>query len=387
MLLAILAGVVAARAGILPGQEARPAAAMVRTWDSARYNVMDLERPGAQATAGSASFAELDSYFLSREPTAKHERTGLLAGQNLVLLVAEDWQTGAVDSAAEPALRQMWEQSARFPACYAPDWYQGMDGRLFALLSGLVPTAVGGTTSLAWTGEQNVSMPFALGSRLQAAGYDCAIYPASADRAAAFSALGFPVRPRRETDASTVTGALETAGDGPFAICVVLTGTDGEPALAALWQTLEQKGLTDSTAVCLLAGSTAPLRGLLLIRGRGLAGTEVSAPCSELDVTPTLLDLMGVGYDARFLSGRDLLADGKETDVPVSLYGSAFSDWVSASGSYSAGGGTFQPAGDRFSGEGDLARYVQQARQTVYDRYVFAQRALESNYFRVAAGK
>ena len=117
----------------------------------------------------------------------------------------------------------------------------------------------------------------------------------------------------------------------------------------------------------------------------GLAGLTVTAPCSELDVTPTLLDLFGAAYDARFLSGRDLLADGAAAGPPalVSLYGSAYGDWVTDAGRYRAAEDVFLPA----EGHGTDERYVRRMRQLVYDRYTVSRRILESNYFRLAAGR
>ena len=60
-------------------------------WDGARYNVSEAGPAGRDQTAGSALLAEIDRYFLGRAPTAKNDCTGLLAGKDLILVLAEDW--------------------------------------------------------------------------------------------------------------------------------------------------------------------------------------------------------------------------------------------------------------------------------------------------------
>ncbi len=379
MVLALLTGalvlLLAARAVDRPGQ-AVPAAA----WDGGAYNVLQLDRPPAEGTAGSSLTAELDSYYLTRQPTAKTGRTGSLAGRDLVVLLAEDWRPD--ESQAEGR----WDKSARFPDFYAPDWYQGADGREFALLAGVIPTAVGGDTALAWAGEQGTSLPFALGNALAAEGYTCRLYPAREGLEASYAALGFETGPLCGADGETITAALEDlAAHRPFAACFILSGTDGSGALAALWRQLERAGLAEETAVCLVAGADASQRGTLALWGEGLAGTETDRVCSELDVTPTLLDLVGAAYDARFLSGRDLFAGGP--DVPVSLWGSAYSDWVTEAGSYSAAQARFLPADGAGWTEQQTERYVRQMCREVYERYVCAQRAMQSNYFRTVLSR
>lgn len=383
-LLGVLIWLLAARMGVR--QETVPAAAMDTAWDPQQYNVLDQERSRQAGTAGSALAAEADRYFLSRTPTARHGLTGSLAGKNLVLLLAEDWAPEAVDAAAAPTLYRLWDRGVHFKEFYAPDWYQGADGREFALLSGLTPTTVGDETAMAWVGGHNNALPFALARALAGEGYVCAAWPAGTGREASYLALGFDqVRPPGTGDIGAGLGAL--AEGGPFFVYWVLEGANGEPDLARLWQALAENGLAEDTAVCLVTGHTDPLRGHLFLYGPGLTDRSVTTPCSELDVTATLLDLFGAAYDARFLSGRDLFAPA-EPGPPtlVALYGSAYSDWVSDAGSYAAGDGVFFPLEGRFSDQQTLDSYVSRMCREVYDRYAYARQALESDCFRWAAG-
>ncbi len=377
LLTAVLAGLVAAR-GSLP----EPAAPAMGTpvWDTECCNVLDLDLAAPQETAGSALVAEMSRYFLSRAPTAKHEHTGVLAGRDLIVLLAENWHVPEPDGASMPALYKLRQEGVRFDAAFAPDWYQGAEGREFALLSGLTPANVQDLSSLTYLAQKDVWLPFALAAAMGQAGYTCRACPAETGLEAAYRALGF---------SSVMAGAApeeqvaELARTGPFLLYASLPDQDGEAALERLMRELEREDLMDGAAVCLVTGGDG-LRGGLYLWAKGLEGLAVTAPCSELDVTPTLLDLFGAAYDARFLAGRDLLADGAEAgpSPPVALYGSAYSDWVSGAGSYAGAEGIFTPAPGQSGSAQEQRLYAQQARQQVYDQYVFSRRILEHDYFR-----
>ena len=380
VLLAVLAGLMAVR--LRSERPGEAVAAMTVRWDETAYNVLALEAPSTAGTAGSTLAGRLDQYYFSRTPTAKSAWTGLLAGRDLILLLAADWLPGVGEGQMPPVLERLRSEGVRFQDVYAPDWYQGADGPQFALLSGLTPTAAGDRTALTWVGEQGVSLPFSLGSALGAAGYTCRLWPAEAGREESYRALGFEAAPPPASDRAGVDALLEELDQpGLKALCLMLTGRDPEGELERLLETLEEKGRTGDTVLCLWTGG-----GGLWLWAEGLAGVEAAGPCSELDVTPTLLDLLGAAYDGRFLSGRDLLAGGTE-DAPVSLAGSAYADWVTAAGRYSAAEERFYPADGRTSGQRETDLYVRQMRRQVYEQYVCARTALESNYFRTVVGR
>lgn len=379
VLTAVLAALVIAR-GRLP----EPAAETMggTAWDTAAYNVLELELDQPGETAGSALIAEMSSHFLACRPTAKHAYTGRLAGRDLIVLLADAWRPGEADSVRMPALDRLRQEGVRFEQVYAPDWYQGREGREFALLSGLVPTNAQDRTAMSLLAEKDIYLPFSLACSLGRAGYVCRACPAGTGQEAAYAALGFS---SIAAGASPAEQAAELAGGGPYLLYAELPEADGEGALERLFAALEDRDLADTTAVCLITGGTQALRGGLYLWARDLAGLAVTAPCSELDVTPTLLDLFGADYDARFLAGRDVLADGTQDGPtpPVCLSGSAYADWVSDAGRYSGAEDAFFPAEGR-SPTGE--RYVTQARQQVYDQYVFSRRILERDYFRQVMG-
>lgn len=389
VILAVLLAVLAALVGVRLAAE-RPAvetAAMDEYWSPEEYNVLELSMPEAPQTAGSTLLTELDGYYFSRRPTAKGDYTGLLAGKNLVLLLAENWRPEQADEERTPALWRLRTEGVRFPDAYAPDWYQGQDGRQFALLAGMVPTTLEDTAAMVWTGEQGTYLPFSLGVCLSGTGYDCRAWPAGEGNEASYRVLGFTPQSRPGSDADTLRQALSgLSASGPFAAFFVLTGSDAEQTMALLWQTLADTGLEHDTLLCLAAGGGEAPRGSLTLWSEGLDAAAVSGPCSELDVTATLLDLLGAPYDSRFLSGRDLLAPDSG-GAPVALGGSAYADWVTDAGYYSAGEGRFTPADGYASGEQQTARYVLQMRQTVYEQYVYARQTIQCNYLQSRIGQ
>ncbi|MCD7844382.1 MAG: hypothetical protein LUG57_00700 [Oscillospiraceae bacterium] len=355
--------------------------------DSQSYNLLTLNLASTE-TAGSGMIGEISDYFLSRAPTAKGEYTGLLAGKNLVVICAASWNP-VLDEAQAPALYRLWQEGARLGEVYAPDWYQDLDGTEFALLTGMIPTSLYGQTALSWTGRQETYFPYALPEALAESGYTCLAFGEDDSRQAAYQALGFDAFTLYgETDAAAVAAAC--AGHQPFFAYCVWTDEDCETSLEMLTAALDGCGLAEDTVICLLTGQETECRGCLFLWGPGLEGSRVETACSELDVTPTLLNLLGVAYDSRFLCGRDLFAAVSSTGsasaaMPlVSLYGSAYSDWVTDAGYYNAKGNIFFLSGDWFFSDQEAARYVQQVRRIVYERYAFSRRVLEYNYFQVA---
>ncbi len=378
--LAALAAVLAVIISLRAEGPAAPAGLAAAVWNGSGYNVADRPLSGEE-TAGSGALAEIENWFLSRPPTAKNDCTGLLAGKDLILILAEDWALPVQAGPDQPALYRLWSEGAQLTRVYAPDWYQGRDGREFALLAGMTPTTVQAETALAWTGREGTSLPFALAWALTGAGYDCRAFPDRAGNEAAYEALGFA---QVETPGQSLAARLEEMGSGrPYLAYWVLPAGDGETALEALMGALDGLGLDRDTAICLVTGASDPLRGHIFLWGEGLAGRRADGPCSELDLAPTLLNLLGVEMDSRYFFGRDIFAPAEGDAGPlVSLTGSAFSDWVTDMGTYDAAADVFTPAAGTDLGASERARYAARVRAEVYDRYVFARRVLETDHFR-----
>lgn len=386
-----LAALVIAR-GLLPAS----ADAAVPDTRAYGYNILDIRLPITTETAGSALIAEMNGYWLYRTPTAKNKWTGAAAGKDLILICADNWLVPEEPTRyGAPALYRLERGSARLSAVYRPDWYQGSAGREFALLTGLVPTMVGEETALQWTAEQKIWFPYTLARLLGAQGYGCAAFLREDSCAAAYDAFGFDTvavasGPAEETLGQTL-GTL-TAQERFFAY-YSWPDEDGEAALEALFSELKAARRLDDTVICLAAGSAVDAdRARIFLYGGDLALASSDKPCSELDVTPTLLNLFGLSYDARFLSGRDVFARNDEPGAArsitpvVPLYGSAFSDWVTDAGQYTGEGHIFRQTADCFASSAEVSAYVHAMSRLVYDRYIYARKALESNYFQIVLG-
>lgn len=353
------------------------------------YNLLAEEVPPVTETAGSAIIGEMNSYYFSRPATEKNACTGTLAGKNLILICADNWQPEAMRSIA---LTAFLSGGTALPNVYRPDWYQGMEGREFALLTGIVPTNVDGKSALTWLGQQEVYLPFTLPRTLGEAGYDCRAFVTETSRCAAYTAMGFAAVEAVGVPADImVTDTAEDCfGETPFFVFYVWQEGACERALSALLTELESRSLLEETAVCLVTGSADGQRAQIFLRGGELGAPVPQTPCSELDVTPTLLNLFGMDYDSRFLSGRDIFApcsaaETAEDPLPlVILRGSAYAGWVTDAGYYSLLEG-FQPEG-AFPNSREGESYARMVSALVYERYIFARRVMENNYFHLIFG-
>lgn len=355
------------------------------------YNVLSPDLTLVPETAGSAIIADINAHYLFRTPTAKNKYSGLLEGYNLILICADNWSPDLSNRSSFPSVYRLRRDGLRFTDVYRPDWYQEMDGREFALLTGLVPTNINGKTALLHTGEQSIWLPFSLGSAFTRAGYETLVSFREEDHLDAYLALGFPRRIPADPDPLTaLKTTLPAFGEAePFFAYYIWDAANGEEALAWLLDWLEESGTGEKTALCLLTANGEDHRAQIFLYAKGLAPAEVSLPCSELDITPTLLNLFGLEYDSRFLSGRDVFAytgsAGAATAVTpiVTLYGSAYSDWITPAGSYIASGSLFWQRLDCFAGSQAVSSYVNDISRLVYDRYIYTRKIMETDYFRL----
>ena len=367
-----------------------PAAPAFAPAQADEYNILSLTLPAETETAGSGMIGEITAYYLSRQPTAKNALTGVLRGKNLVLICADDWSPVPADRTANPALSRLARESARLTQVWRPDWYQQEEGQLFALLSGLMPTRIRDRSAMTYIGEQNTFLPFALPRALSREGYACRAVAVAPSCAAGMTALGFSeTAPADGRSASTIAEELlialdETQTPGFF---FAQWPGDGEEALSLLLEGIDGTAHRTDTALCLLTADADSERAQLYIWGAGLSGASSDLPCSELDLTPTLLNLFGVPFDSRLLAGRDVFAPpgapGTASSLTplVTLYGSAFSDWVTDIGRYDA-------AADELTASASLSsprqeEYVRTTSLLCYHRYVFSRRVIESDYFRL----
>lgn len=374
-LLGVLGALLAARMA-LPGAAAQEAPAPALSEEPLWGYQTGAFVPAEPETAGSGLVGEISRFFLSLPAAERHALTGSLEGRNLVLIFAGDWAADPSDRRTSPALYSFSRDAAQLTGMYFPEWYQA-EGRSFALLTGLVPARAGDGDAMAWLASHGTYLPYTLANRLGGAGYrTLAVLPAG-DAAEVMTALGFAeARVAAGTARDMVAQTADELSGEPFFAYYRLAEGEEDAALDLLLRTLEEAGAAGRTAVCLLTGDAEPGRGRLYLWGCGLTGT-LDTPCSELDVTPTLLSLFGADYDSRFLMGRDILAQNAEP--LVILQGSAYGSWLTDRGRYEAAESAFYPS----DGLADGA-YARAIGDKVYDAYVYSRRVLETDYFRAA---
>jgi len=355
VLTGVLAALVTARA-LLP-ESARAAS----DGELYGYNICSVSLPITTETAGSAMLADMNGYYLFRTPTAKNDWTGVFAGKNLVLICADGWRVPANPSRyGAGALYRLDRGSAGVSEVYRTDWFQGTAGLSFALLTGVIPTTADNMTALEYTGRQDIYFPYALARCLAAEGYACRAYIRENSQREGFEALGFQAvtvcdGTAEDTLRDTLSEAAEAA---PFFSFWLWEDEDCAAALDVLFDGLKDARRLDDTVICLLASAETEGRARLYIYGAEAADAVSKKPCSALDVTPV-----------------------------VSLYGSAFSDWVSDAGYYSSTGSIFRQTADCFADSAEVSAYVHDVSRLVYDRYTYTRKAMEYNYFRVVFGE
>ena len=128
---------------------------------------------------------------------------------------------------------------------------------------------------------------------------------------------------------------------------------------------------------------------LLMWCGSMKSPIKVDTPCSSIDVVPTLLNLFGVKYDSRLLSGRDIFAQNYDPYTPsnvtplVILTGAANSSWITDAGYFYCGSDEFTPSPGYFEHSEDMDAYVSAVCDMVSAKYYAAQELIANDYYSV----
>lgn len=101
----------------------------------------------------------------------------------------------------------------------------------------------------------------------------------------------------------------------------------------------------------------------------------VDKPCSQVDILPTLLNLLGVEYDSRMLAGTDVMS---ETDPVVIFFSNS---WLTKKGTYDRYTGTFTLADGVAMSSEDQNVYVENMKYLVDCRLRLGQLIIENNYY------
>ena len=105
---------------------------------------------------------------------------------------------------------------------------------------------------------------------------------------------------------------------------------------------------------------------------------EVDTPCSTIDILPTISNLFGLPYDARLMTGTDILGDGEHFAL---LKVDGWS-WVSALGSYRGTRRKFSPSADCTLSQEETEKYVKQMNQRIKAKTTYSPQILKVDYYR-----
>ena len=205
-----------------------------------------------------------------------------------------------------------------------------------------------------------------------------AAYPNASPQVQAYVAANLEL----ENALTYLVDALETAGIAEDT--VICLAADHYPYLLAETDTdyyNELRGVTDSER------DTSRYRNALILWcGTMEQPVEIDAPCSAVDIVPTLSNLFGLEYDSRLLSGRDILdSDYSVTDaygsIPLVILPTATGgSWATAAGVYEASTRTFTAN----PGVTVPEDYVAAIQNRIALQYNYAQLLVAYDYYAIA---
>ena len=109
-------------------------------------------------------------------------------------------------------------------------------------------------------------------------------------------------------------------------------------------------------------------------------GVTVDKPCCQVDILPTILNLLGADYDSRLLAGRDILSDSE----PLVVFFS--SSWLTDKGTYNRFTGTFTPASGVAMTDEEMKAYTERIKAIAACRFQMTSIIIENDYYRLILG-
>jgi phosphoglycerol transferase MdoB-like AlkP superfamily enzyme len=106
----------------------------------------------------------------------------------------------------------------------------------------------------------------------------------------------------------------------------------------------------------------------------GMTPETIGKPCSSLDIIPTLSNLLGLEYDSRLLSGRDIFSDA---DPLVIFLNKSF---ITGRGRFDATLGKFMAAD---GSETVDPAYIRDILNEINDKFYYAAKILDKDYYRI----
>ena len=170
-----------------------------------------------------------------------------------------------------------------------------------------------------------------------------------------------------------------------------------DKSLELLMQKLEEAGVAENTLIMItpdhypyemsesaydeLAGHPIDrnlelFKSTLILYTKGMTPEKIDIPCSAADILPTLSNMMGMEYDSRLMSGRDIFSTAEHI---VALKGRS---WVTDKAFYNGRTQEVTPVNNATIEDG----YVDRINNIVASRFWGASKILEYDYYNILFG-
>jgi len=132
-----------------------------------RPQVLDIDFEALMADETNETLLEMHTYFAAQEPSYTHEKTGSMAGSNVIFIVAEGFSHYAIDEERTPTLYKMANDGFQFNNFYNPVWSVSTSDGEYVASQGLIPK------SGVWSFKTSHTnwLPFQLGRMMPSLGY------------------------------------------------------------------------------------------------------------------------------------------------------------------------------------------------------------------------
>ena len=189
----------------------------------------------------------------------------------------------------------------------------------------------------------------------------------------------------------------ELVKDEPYSEAVrayIATQLELEFSLQLLQKRLEEAGVWENTVIVLTAdhypngltneeisellghdveGNFEIFKNGCIIYKPGMEPETIDAPCSHLDLLPTLSNLFGLEFDSRLYMGRDVFSEAE----PLVMFRNR--SWITDLASYNYASGKLTQLTDTPVDE----NYVDRINAELNNRFVVSTRILEQDYWRI----
>ena len=413
--------------------------------ETIKFHLMDIPFNEMAELEQNNEIKEMHEYFKSVEPTKENKYTGMYKGKNLIMITAESFSPYAVNKELTPTLYKMQEEGFKFTDFYTPLWgVSTTDGEYVACTS-LLPKA--GIWS--FYKSANNYMPFSMGNQLKELGYETNAYhnhyydyyyrnETHPNMGYTYKGLGNGLDVTEtwpESDLEmmeltvpeyidsqpfhtyymTVSGHLQYNFPGnyiahknkslvdklPYSDSVkayLACNIEFDRAMEKLINSLEEAGIAEDTLIAIspdhypyglteseiseLAGHEIEscfeiYKGIFILWSKGMDSVEINKTCSSLDILPTISNLMGVEYDSRLMMGTDILSDSE----PLVMF--LDRSWVTDKAFFNA------ETGEIITRDGQSVdeSYIENVEVKVKNKFKYATRILDNNYYDIVLGK